>query len=190
MKKIFISTFTLFLIFTTQSCKKDFLELNPKGIKLESNYYQTQGEIFEGMVAAYDPLTWGGSTNLWTMDLGLLNTASDDCYAGGSDASDQPNWVAYDAFALTPNLGPQRGLWNKYYTGIYRANLVLEKIDGVQSIDPTFKARAIAEMKFLRAYYYFDLVRFFGNIPLITKTLSADEIYKQRQSAQIGRAHV
>ena len=183
MKKIFISTFTLFLIFTTQSCKKDFLELNPKGIKLESNYYQTQGEIFEGMVAAYDPLTWGGSTNLWTMDLGLLNTASDDCYAGGSDASDQPNWVAYDAFALTPNLGPQRGLWTKYYTGIYRANLILEKIETIKTIDPTFKARAIAEMKFLRAYYYFDLVRFFGNIPLITKTLSADEIYRQTQTS-------
>ena len=39
----------------------------------------------------------------------LQNVASDDTYAGGSDASDQPSWVAYDNFTLTPNLGPQRG---------------------------------------------------------------------------------
>jgi starch-binding outer membrane protein, SusD/RagB family len=91
--------------------------------------------------------------------------------------------VAYDAFTLTPTLGPQFGLWTKYYTGIYRCNLILEKIEGVATIDPIFKARTIAELKFLRAYYYFDLVRFFGNIPLITKTLSADEIYRQTQVA-------
>jgi starch-binding outer membrane protein, SusD/RagB family len=182
MKKIYI-LFLFVILFATQSCKKDFLELEPKGIKLENNFYQTQAEIYEGLVAAYDPLTWGGTNNVWSMDLGLLNTASDDCYAGGSDASDQPNWVAYDAFTLTPTLGPQNGLWNKYYTGIYRCNLILEKIDGVPSIDPIFKARATAELKFLRAYYYFDLVRFFGNIPLITKTLSADEIYRQTQAS-------
>jgi starch-binding outer membrane protein, SusD/RagB family len=183
MKKTSIFFIIGLAVCTSQSCKKDFLELNPKGLKLESNFYKTQDEVFEGLVAAYDPLTWGGSTSLWSMDLGLLNAASDDCYAGGSDASDQPNWVAYDAFTLTPNLGPQRGLWNKYYAGIYRANLLLEKIEGDIPINPDFKARAIAEAKFLRAYYYFDLVRFFGNIPLLTKTLSADEIYKQTQAA-------
>lgn len=181
MKKISIITF-FFILLLAQSCKKDFLELEPKGIKLESTFYKTQAEIYEGLVAAYDPLTWGGSANLWSMDLGLLNAASDDCYAGGSDASDQPNWVAYDAFTLTPTLGPQKGLWDKYYAGIYRCNLILEKIEDVPSIDPLFKGRAIAELKFLRAYYYFDLVRFFGNIPLITKTLSADEIYRQTQT--------
>lgn len=183
MKKTSVFFIIGLIVCASQSCKKDFLELSPKGLKLESNFYQNQAEVFEGLVAAYDPLTWGGSTSLWSMDLGLLNTASDDCYAGGSDASDQPNWVAYDAFSLTPTLGPQRGLWNKYYAGIYRANLLLEKIQGVSSIDEKFKARVIAEAKFLRAYYYFDLVRFFRNIPLLTKTLSADEIYKQTQAS-------
>ena len=158
MKKTSVFFIIGLVVCASQSCKKDFLELSPKGLKLESNFYQNQAEVFEGLVAAYDPLTWGGSTNLWSMDLGLLNTASDDCYAGGSDASDQPNWVAYDAFSLTPTLGPQRGLWNKYYAGIYRANLLLEKIESVPSIEENFKKRVIAEAKFLRAYYYFDLI--------------------------------
>lgn len=184
MKKIKISILVFPLLLLTYGCKKDFLELTPKGIKLENNYYQTQNELFQGVVAAYDVLTWGGSAGQWSMDLGLLNAASDDCYAGGSDASDQPSWVAYDAFSLSPTLGPQTGLWNKYYAGIYRCNLILDKIDGVPGIDATFRARTIAEIKFLRAYYYFDLIRFFGNIPLITKPLSADEIYQQKQAAK------
>ncbi len=182
MKKTFLFPI-LICLFTGQSCKKDFLELTPRGIKLETNFYQTQSEVFEGVVAVYDVLQWSGTNNTWSMNLGLLNAASDDCYSGGSDASDQPSWAAWDIFTLTPNLGPQRAFWHKYYAGIYRANLLLEKIEKVPVIDANFKARATAEVKFLRAYYYFELVRLFGNIPLITKTLSANEIYQQTQAA-------
>lgn len=171
------------VILSLMSCSKSFLELEPIGTQLESNFYQTDEEIFEGVVAVYDVTQWGG-TNGWTMKLGLLNAASDDCYAGGSDASDQPNWVAWDNFTLDPFLGPQRGLWNKNYTGIYRANLILEKMENpdIKDLTPEKKARYIAEVKFLRAYFYFDQVRMFGNIPLITKTLGADEIYNQKQT--------
>ena len=163
------------------SCGKDFLELEPRGTTLESGFYQTQEEIFQGLVAAYDVLQWGG-TDGWTMKLGLLNAASDDCFSGGSDASDQPSWVAYDAFTLDPFLGPQSGLWRKGFTGVYRANLVLQKVNEVAGLDPVFKARTEAEAKFLRAFYYFDLLRFFGNVPLITNVLSADQIYTQVQA--------
>lgn len=183
MKNIFryklILPLVLGLLLT--SCGTEFLDLKPRGTQLETSFYQTEEQIFEALVATYDVLQWGG-TNGWTMKLGLLNAASDDCYAGGSDASDQPSWVAYDNFTLDPFLGPQAGLWNKGYSGIYRANLLLEKIEDVEGISPEFKARTIAEAKFLRAYFYFDLVRFFGNVPLINRSLGADEIYSQTQA--------
>lgn len=169
-------------IFLVSSCSQDFLELEPKGTELETNFYQTEEEIFQGLVATYDVLQWGG-TNGWTMTLGLLNAASDDTFAGGSDASDQPAWVAYDNFTLDPFLGPQSGLWNKYYTGIYRANLVIQKLTEAPDLSETFVARTTAEAKFLRAFYYFDLVRFFGNIPLITSVLTGDELYEQVQAS-------
>ena len=163
------------------SCSKDIIELSPTGTVLESNFYKTETELFQGLVAAYDPL--GFATN-FTMKMGLLNAASDDTHAGGSDASDQPSWVAYDKFTIDPNLGPQAGLWSKNYTGIYRANLIIEKSEGtVTGLTADKKARYVAEAKFLRAYYYFDLVRWFGNVPLITATPAADAIYKQTQSA-------
>ena len=168
------------VIMGSLSCSKDIIELSPTGTVLESNFYKTEQELFQGLVAAYDPL--GFATN-FTMKMGLLNAASDDAHAGGSDASDQPSWVAYDKFTLDPNLGPQAGLWSKNYTGIYRANLVIEKAEGtVAGLTADKKARYVAEAKFLRAYYYFDLVRWFGNVPLITATPAADAIYKQTQS--------
>lgn len=171
------------VILTLTSCGKDFLELDPRGTQLETNFYQTEEEIFQGLVATYDVLQWGG-TNGWTMKLGLLNAASDDTYAGGSDASDQPSWVAFDDFTLDPFLGPQSGFWNKNYTGIYRANLVMEKIEQLEDVTPEFKSRVIAEAKFLRAFFYFDQVRFFGDIPLIDHVLSGDELYTQTQSSK------
>ena len=181
MKKI-LSYIGLFIVLIISSCGVDFLELEPRGQTLETNFYQTEDDLFGAVVAAYDVLQWGG-TNGWTMKLGLLNAASDDCYAGGSDASDQPNWVAFDNFSLDPFLGPQKGLWDKGYTGIYRCNLVLEKLDEIEGLSSTFKNRSAAEVKFLRAFYYFDLVRFFENIPLITNTLGADEILTQVQTS-------
>ncbi len=170
----------LIVILGLVSCGKDFLELEPRGTELETNVYKTEDQIFEGLVSVYDVLGWQG-TDGWTMKLGLLNAASDDTYAGGSDASDQPSWVAYDNFQLDPFLGPQSGLWKKNYSGIYRVNLLLEKM-AEGDFSPDFVARITAEVKFLRAYFYFDQVRFFGNIPLITKTLSGDELYTQTQN--------
>jgi hypothetical protein len=163
------------------SCGEDFLNLDPRGTTLETNFYQTEEDVFKALVATYDVLQWNG-TNGWTMSVGLLNAASDDCYAGGSDASDQPSWVAFDNFTLDPFLGPQLGLWNKGYSGIYRANLVLQKADEVEGLSSDFVARTKAEAKFLRAFFYFDLIRFFGNIPLITEVLPADDIYNQTQA--------
>lgn len=166
----------LALVLVATACGKDFLELEPRGTSLETTYYQTEEELFQGLVATYDVIQWG-STSGWTMNLGLLNAASDDCFAGGSDASDQPSWVAYDAFTLNPTLGPQEGLWTKNFTGIYRANLIIQKIEEAPASVTTFaKARMTAEAKFLRAFFYFDLVRFFGNVPLLTDVVSVDEI--------------
>ena len=175
--------YLVFFIFLLASCGDDFLELEPKGTITENNFYRNQDEMFQGLVSVYDVLTWGG-TNGWTMIVGLTNAASDDCYAGGSDASDQPAWVAWDNFTLDPFLGPQSGLWTKYYIGIARANVVLEKIAESEGFDEDFKNMVIAETKFLRAYYYFDLVRLFGNVILTTERIGSPE--EAQQQVQVG----
>lgn len=164
------------------SCKKDFLELTPRGTELEDNFYKNESQVFEGLVSVYDVMQWGTSGG-YTMKMPLLTAGSDEAYAGGSDASDQPNWVAFDNFTMNSNVGPQDGLWQKNFTGVNRSNLILSKIENSEALSESFKTRVIAEAKFLRAYFYFDLVRFFGNIPLITDAIPTAELYSQPQVA-------
>jgi len=162
------------------SCKKDFLELTPRGTTLEDNFYKNEKEVMQGVISVYDVIQWG-TTGGYTMKQPLLSAASDDCWAGGSNAADQPAWVAYDNFNMTSFIGPQGGLWSKNFSGINRANLILSKIDKSTVLTPAFRTRAVAETKFLRAYFYFDLVRWFGNVPLILKELTPSELYTQVQ---------
>lgn len=159
------------------ACKKDFVEILPTGdTKLEVNYYTTPAQVFTGIVAAYDPL--GSETgSSYSSKLGLLNVASDDCAAGGAaPGPDQPSWSAWDNFSVNVAQGPQADLWGRNYTGIYRANLILTKMNNVPGLTDAVKGRYTAEAKVLRAYYYFDLVRLFKNIPLIVAPIPAAQI--------------
>ena len=162
------------------SCSKDFVNVEPKGTALEVNYYRNATEAFNGLVSAYDPLgTEVGST--YSNKLGPLNSASDDCYAGGASSSDGPAWQAWNNFTVDPSVGIQGDFWNRNFTGVYRANVMLSKLDGI-SMDEALKARFIAECKFLRAYYYFDLVRLFKNVPLFTSLISPADIFNVTQA--------
>jgi len=159
---------------TLNSCKSE-LEVEPKGSSLESNYYRNEQEAFNGLIAAYDPIGWEfGST--YGNKVGPLNAASDDCYAGGGSSTDMTTWQVWDNYTLGPANGPQLEYWRRNFSGVGRANVILEKLPNV-SMDETLKARFTAEAKFLRAYYYFDLVRLFRNVPLFTKPVTTSEIY-------------
>ncbi|MFD1820596.1 Starch-binding associating with outer membrane [Pseudarcicella hirudinis] len=155
------------------SCTTDFLEVKPKGTDLESNYYRNQQEAFNGLVAVYDVVGWQGSG--FVTKIGALNAASDDHYAGGGGANDITSFQVFSNYTLTPATGPQDELWRKGFSGIFRANVILQKI-GTVPMDESLKKRYIAEAKFLRAYFYFDLVRLFKNIPLFTSTVSTSEM--------------
>jgi len=184
MKKRYI-TYTAACLLGLQlfnSCTKDFLEVQPKGSTLESNYYRNATELFNGIIAAYDPLGVEAA-NSYTSRIATLNSASDDTYAGGGSSSDMAAWQAWNNFTVDAGIGPQEDLWDTRYTGVYRTNLILSKIDGVPDLDATLAARYKAEAKFLRAFYYFDLVRLFGNIPLITGPIATSELFNQEQVA-------
>src|ERR1700754_4750931 len=86
------------------SCKKSFLNVKPEGTQLESNYYQTPDEAFSGVVAAYNPLSWTVVSS-YAPKMVLLALASDETYAGGGSATDNPGlqaWNTYTLSAATP----------------------------------------------------------------------------------------
>jgi len=167
------------------SCKKSFLETTPKGEFLEANYYQTPDQAFSGLVAAYDPLVTetGGSDQTYTNPLGPLNSASDDCYAGGGGSSDTPDWQTWNNYTLNSAQGPQAGFWTINFLGVSRTNTILSKLSSVPGLSAALASRYTGEAQFLRAHYYFDLVRLFKNVPLITTPLDPSTIYNQPQAA-------
>ena len=183
MKQIYL-VFLLIIGFLA-SCSKDFLSTDPKGLVLESNYYQTRDEVFAGLVAVYNRLSVeaGGGGNTYSNKLGPLNSAADECWAGGGSSTDMNSWQSWNTYTLSGAVGPQSEFWKIDYEGIYRANLLLFKIDGdIRDLSATDKARFTAEAKFLRAYFYFELVRLFKNVPLITEPISQSQIYEQLQA--------
>ncbi|MDI9873050.1 RagB/SusD family nutrient uptake outer membrane protein [Flectobacillus rivi] len=162
------------------ACTTEFLEVTPKGTNLEANYYRNQTEAFNGLVAAYDVVGWQGGG--YVTKVGAMNAASDDHYAGGGGPNDISDFQVISNYTLTPDRGPQGELWRKGFSGIFRANTILTKLPGVP-MDETLKKRYTAEGKFLRAYFYFDLVRLFKNIPLFTKPVEASQMYNIEQAA-------
>lgn len=178
MKKYKYIVFLAAGIQLLSSCNKDFLEVTPKGIALESNYYKNESEVFNGLVAVYDVVGWQGG-NLVTKE-GIAMAASDDHFGGGEGSGDL-NFVYMDNFKLTPEQGPHEDLWKKGFSGVFRANILLQKLPDVQ-MDEGLKARFIAEAKALRAFFYFDLVRLFKNIPLYTTNITTAEMYEVVQA--------
>ncbi|WP_114936729.1 RagB/SusD family nutrient uptake outer membrane protein [Mucilaginibacter endophyticus] len=166
------------------SCKKSFLELQPKGQFLESNYYANPDEAFAAVIAAYDPLVTetGGIDNTYSDPLGALNAASDDCFAGGGSASDVTQWQVINNYTLTPAQGPQNQFWAINFQGVNRTDVLLENLPKVPGLSADLLKRYTAEGQFLRAHYYFDLVRLFKNVPLILNSLNLTNVYDQVQA--------
>ncbi|ASZ11596.1 RagB/SusD family nutrient uptake outer membrane protein [Chitinophaga pendula] len=174
MKVKYISYITLLAagMQLASSCSKSFIEVDPKGTFLEDNYYRNQQEAFNGLVAVYDIVGWQSSG--YITKIGALNAASDDNFAGGGGPNDVSDFQVFSNYTLTPATGPQSELWRKGYSGVFRANILLQKMPGV-NMDDNLKKRYIAEAKFLRAYFYFDLVRLFKSIPLFTVPVKMGE---------------
>lgn len=180
MKNIRFNTFLLAggLMLSLASCKKDFIEIKPEGQFLTENYYRNRDEAYAGLVAAYDPMrkNAGGFDNMIT----FMNAGSDDNYAGGGGATDGAGIQGFSNFTINPTIVPN-SFWSDHYQGIFRANILLQKLPGIQ-MDASEKARFEAEAKALRATYYFNLVRLFRNVPLLLEPLSAAEIYNVTQA--------
>jgi len=171
----------LLVIFLFNACSEDFLDLKPLDREVSSNFYQTQDQAFQALVAVYDAVKYQESPGVsWAPFVTMSDILSDDAYAGGSDANDGLDENEFNMFNIPPTSKIAHSIWIKNYIGVYRANLFLEIIDGTTSTDE-FKTRTKAEAKFLRAYFYLELVRFFENIPLLTETIKSTSEYTQEQ---------
>ncbi len=157
MKKIFKNTILLLAFVLASGCE-DFIEVDPIA-PISDDYFNTEEEYEKALIGAYDLL----QATFWNVLTSVV--ASDDIAAGGDPVNyDQPTVQNVDLMIHTPSDNNQiRDIWNLMYAGLNRTNLLLEFKNKT-----AFEGRdeIIAQAYFLRAYYTFELVKFFGNVPL------------------------
>jgi len=151
-------------LFLMGSCKKDFLTVPPEGQITPNGYYSTPEKATQLINAIYNNLLqWDESTFSW---IGISSITSDDANKGSSAGDTGADKDQLDNFTYTSTDFSCNEVWMANYRGIARANRALSILPGVQ-IDAKLKHRLIGEAKFLRAYFYFNMVRTFGGVPLI-----------------------
>ncbi|MDD4991183.1 MAG: RagB/SusD family nutrient uptake outer membrane protein [Paludibacter sp.] len=147
------------------ACSEDFLTKAPEDTINTANFFQTEADAIGAVNGAYQPLQWPKLYNMrmWTTDIMAGNSIVGA--GGGTDGietQDEANFVT-----ATDNQGVL-DLWRGPWPGILRCNIILKNVPGM-TIKESVKNRVLGEAYFLRANYYFILVRFFGDVPLVTE---------------------
>ena len=173
------------------SCSESFLDIEPKTSLFDENFYATQADAELALIGCYDG--WQRTSSDADVSFYLLSEVmSDQCF-GGVGIGDDRNYQAIDRFDLSQapaysDLG--NDLWKSYYRGIFRCNKLLQELDNIswngadEAAQLANRNRVEGETRVLRAILYFDMVRLFGNIPLLTEPTEAnvpqanpDEVY-------------
>ena len=171
------SSIIIILMIMCSSC--NFLERQPYDSVDTTNGFQTAADAEAAVNACYQPLQWAKLYNMriWTLD--IIANESEVGAGGGTDGletTEMANFIATaDNFAALD-------LWRGPSPGILRCNFVLKNVPGMQ-LDNDLKNRLLGEAYFLRAHYYFILVRLFGGVPMPTEPLTSDSPLKMPRAS-------
>ena len=159
MKKLSIILITLFII--SSGCKRDFEAENPNATTV-SNFWKNSNDATRGINAVYSTFYRTASTySRFMFYHGILK--SDEGFGSGGDGN-LNNVMRFNQ--TDSNNGLTAETWDTMFVGIYRANQVIANVPAI-TMDENLKKRIIAEAKFLRALFYFNLTLYYGRPPLI-----------------------
>lgn len=171
MKKItYIILFcNLFLL----GCSSDFLDKAPISNANEAAFYKSQKDIETGMWSAYNSLyTLYGPESLPSFYGELM---SDNAYSDNAAGRIQ-DYESFELHTMAIDNELVFNFWNNYYKALYTVNNI---IASAEKLDFASRDALIGEAKFLRALYYFDMVRAWGDVPLVTTPISIADAYAQ-----------
>jgi hypothetical protein len=184
MNKIFFLSLITFSLLVA-SCSKQLNQV-PISQATTATFYRSPSDFVQGVNAVYSDLR-GPATNTPGYPDRLLNLSeirSDNIYGVSVTVRD---WDPINDFSpgISGNTYVEEA-WSTEYNGIFRANTVLDQIQKNGSFigNQALQTRLQAETQYLRAFYYFDLVRYYGKLPIITTPVTAG------QASVIGRSSV
>ena len=152
----------------------------------KDNFYQSKNDIETAINGIYQEFTVNGMYGIWNnQTIYLQDLQTDYVRAGAQTNSAHIREVAN--FAVQPTNLFVVNAWEAHYTAINRANVVIDKVTAADWLDEQSKQNYIAEARFLRGYTYFNLVRYFGGVPLVlhdgegegAPRNTVDEVYEQ-----------
>lgn len=155
---------------TTSSCTK-FLEVAPQGQPLTANFFQNQTDASYAVASCYAKLR---EYNLVAFNWFSVAVFPSDDVDKGSVPGDGDYLNDYVNFRFTATAGGPEGHWLGQYQQINLCNQVIYNVPNI-NMDTNLRARYVAEVRFLRALAYFNLVRAFGGVPLHTKPAETPE---------------
>ena len=158
----------LALIVTSFSCTKEFLDKQPLGEPSSSILYNTEGGIQLMLNAVYGQTRDFGQSGFgWFV---VKELGADDTEPG-SNAGDGsvPRMRDFSNFKYLTTMNDLNSFWSSGYALIAKANLVIQYAPKVEFKDPVLRERLMAEAKFLRSEVYFNLVRGWGGVPIMTE---------------------
>lgn len=186
MKRIIIAFGALAVLFS--ACTKDFVTIKHNSSEPYNEYFVNESRAFEALVAAYDPLQWYDYFNQYTALHFVSDIMADDIYKGGETLLSDCDYLANaHLYTVTSDVQPNM-IWTTSYSGVNRACQVLENIDAVPGMIDETKTLYKAEATVLKAFYYTQLWKFWGNIPYYdvnleapytAPQLKADEVYEK-----------
>ncbi|HTE34644.1 MAG TPA: RagB/SusD family nutrient uptake outer membrane protein [Chryseolinea sp.] len=179
MKKL-IYVFTL-CSFLVMSCSKDFLKVTPQSSVTSGDFYKTEDQFNQALIGSYAAtraVKW--SVSAWVMgEMRSDNTHFEWGIQRGEEVDEREN-IDYFMDDQTSAWAAEK--YNNCYIGIAFTNNILDNIDAAD-FSQASKDQIVGEAKFLRALFYFELVRFYGGVPLYTTAVkSTEEAFITRSS--------
>ena len=173
------------LVFFT-GCRDYLTEIEP-GTDMLEDYYTSTAAAVQNVTACYVPLMWEYNST-YCSEWFFGDVLSDDALKGGGSTMDMSDAYDFENWRTTSGNGLLKDFYRAQYQGIARCNLALKFIEGMEvGVDDNFtadmKARLLAEACFLRAYYYFRLVRIYAGVPLVLKVMDSSDEWGQPRAS-------
>ena len=171
IKNITPYLFAASILFSMSSCEK-FTDLKPVSEATSANAYNTAQDAEGALIGAYESFR---SQEYYVWDnIVLSDVISDNYYAGGDDI----NIIAIDKLNLLADNPRLYKNWGSLYNAILKANIVLDKVPGIQDAkldQGNRRTQILGEAAFLRAFHYYNLVTLFGGVPIVTSSITSTQ---------------
>ncbi len=189
MKNIFYKTSVALLLTAViaTGCKKDFLDVPAQGQLTKDEALTDPGAADKLVAGVYNSLYAQGTVGLKFVI--LADVTSDDADKGSTAGDAGFGGIELDPLTYNRNTGIFNDVWTDYYNAIARINQALEVLNK-STFDETIKKRLIGEVRFLRGYYYFNLVRIFGGVPKVTRVPLPTEVYNDEFQTRASKADI